>query len=314
MVKRTITSQDLAKLSIGNAAGLVNSMPEIIHACELNGMTEVTIGPITQEFRPGNYGTTYAYDPMSRNSANSRGLPNQGWQWYRDHFDEIRALAHRHNKRLRASIVGFSPDGYAGIAQRARYAGVDEIEINLGCPNVWSKDGVQKPIISYDSVATNDVLSAVRSGIGTGIPIAVKISPVPDETLPDLVESIVACDIVKKVVAVNTLPHTRLIIDGKSTLRFKPAGASEESPWLEAGGGGGAMLRFHRQRVVTYLANHLPVEMKIIAVGGIFDGKDVMEALQAGAHGFQIGTAWAEFDGPRAIDGILSELSELVSD
>ena len=312
MCQRLVTARALERISVGNAAGLVSTPEEIEYACGNNGLTEVTIGPITLRMRPGNSGSTYTYDPETHNSVNSRGLPNKGLPWYLENIRQIYRRAHTNGKRVRASIVGLEPGEFGKLAQSLRYAGVDEIELNFGCPNVWSLDGTQKPILSYDPAAVKEVLAEVRAAVGTGIPIAVKISPVPDDILEPLVTVIIESEIVTKVVGVNTWPNTRLKISGRPALRFKPHGATEESPWLDAGGGGGTILREHRRRVVRYLANHLPVGMKVIAVGCIFDGTDALEALQDGAHGFQIGTAYAEFGGPHAIDTILSGLSQLV--
>jgi dihydroorotate dehydrogenase len=310
----SVTSSDLRTLRVGNAAGTVKSMADVERACRSEALTDITVGSITMAPRSGNVGTTYAYDPKTRASVNALGLTNPGLRWYIEHMPEMRKLTKKSAKRLRMSIAGFTPAEYGVLAQRVRYAGADEIEINLGCPNIWSAEGKQKPIISYDPQAVSEVLDEVRHCIGTSIPIGVKISPVPNATLPGLLDAIVASGIVTDVVAVNTVPNRRMVIKGKPALRFRAPDEPEYAPWNDVGGGAGTLVAEDCLRVLRYLQQNLPIGIKAIGVGGIMDGADAAEVVSLGACGFQCATAYLEGDGPRAMNRILEEFSALISE
>ena len=314
MEKYPVTPAHLRDLRVGNAAGTIKTLEQVARACASKTLTDVTVGSVTLEECVGNVGTTYAFDRETGTSVNALGLPNRGLRWYIEHLPDMRMLATASKKRLRVSIAGFSPQEYGIIARRVRYAGADEIEVNLACPNVWSADGKQKPIVSYDPEAVSIVLGEVRRCIGASVPIAVKISPVPDTVLPDLLDAIVKSDIVTHVVAVNTLPNQRLLIQERPALRFRAHDAPEDAPWNEVGGGAGALLADECRRVVGYFCKHLPIGIKVIAVGGIMDGADAAEVISDGACGFQCATAYLEGDGPRAMSRILEEFVALISE
>ena len=306
-----ISSRVIENLRVGNGAGMIRLAAEVARACE-SGLTHITIGTITYAAREGNIGDTDGYDPETECSVNARGMPNRGWLWYQEQLPEMCRAIHQSGKKARVSIAGSSPEEIGVLAQRVCGTGVDEIEINGGCPNEVNADGLHKPILSYDPSAVSAVLSEVKYAIGTSMPVAFKTSPVPDDILPGLVGAIAESGIVSSVVGVNTLPGQRMLINGKSALRFRAADARDDSPWLDTGGGAGAMLRSDSLRVVRYLRAHLPAEISIIAVGGIMSGADVVNALEAGACGFQCATAYLEGDGPHAINRILEEFGALI--
>jgi dihydroorotate dehydrogenase (fumarate) len=312
MTSYSIAPTCIRNLRIGNAAGTIKTVEDVDRACRSEALTDVTVGSVTVEERAGNIGTTYAFDPATGVSVNALGLPNKGLTWYLKHLRHMRKRTQESKKRLRVSIAGFSPEEYGLLAERIRYAGADELEINLGCPNVWSADGKQKPIVSYDPTSVSRVLGLVRQRIGMSIPIAVKISPVPDDILPSLCDAIVSSGIVTHVAGVNTVPNQRLMIDGKSALRFRSHDAPDDAVWNDVGGGAGTLVAEDCKRVIRYLDNHLPANIKSIAAGGISDGTHAAEIVVAGACGFQCATAYIEGGGPHAMNRILEEFSSFV--
>jgi len=302
----------IADLRVGNAAGTVKTPEDVATVCAAASITDLTIGSITVPARPGNIGTTYDYDPVAQASANALGLPNNGIEWYVKNLPAMAKVARSAGKRVRASIAGFTPDEYADMAFALRYI-VDELELNLGCPNVWSADGKQKKIPSYDPEALGAILMKVHASIGTSIPVAAKTSPIQDELIKPVARTIATFPMITQVVAVNTVPNTKLLkADGSPALNFKDASADESDPWLHEGGGAGSLASSHMRRVVAGMRYHLPVNVGVIAAGGISSGQDVLDAMNAGAIGFQCATAWIEQSGPRGISQMLEELVSLI--
>ena len=66
-------------------------------------------------------------------------------------------IAHDAGKTLRVSIAGFKPEEYGKLARVILESEADEIEINLGCPNVWN-NGEQKPIASFSRELREEIL------------------------------------------------------------------------------------------------------------------------------------------------------------
>jgi dihydroorotate dehydrogenase len=79
----------------------------------------------------------------------------------------------------------------------------------------------------------------------------------------------------------------------------------------EAGGLSGAPLRSRSNAVLAHLARHVPPEMTLIGVGGIFTGDDLYEKLRLGAHMAQIYTGWI-YGGPATIPRCLARLVQLM--
>lgn len=300
-----IIEDELKKVSLGNAAGTIKTLDDVQKACR-SAMTEITVGSVTLEPRTGNLGEIYYYHPTERWSLNSLGLPNPGLSSYAQVLPEMVICAHEVGKRLRVSVAGFSPDEYAILAAKCVESGADEVELNLGCPNVWGSTG-QKPIASYHPELTAQILEKVQGEI-KGAAVAVKISPVDDiQLLTELARVIDESDIVYKVVASNTIPKKeRQREDGKSALSFT-FDASDTKKKHEGGLAGASLLQLSLQTVST-LATLLP-EQEIIGVGGIFTGEHAMHYWRYGVSGFQCATAFLVY-GPKIFSEIFAYLSE----
>jgi len=298
---------DIENLKFGNAAGTVKSMLDVERACA-SAMTEITVGSITVKQRDGNTpdpgkGRVYYYHPKEGWSLNSFGLNNMGLTEYSRILPEMVLRAHGAGKNLRASVAGFSPEEYALLAEECLGANVDEVELNLGCPNVWGEGG-QKPIASYHPALTASILKAVRERVARGRMVAVKISPVENRSvLLELLEVIWASGIVKRIVGVNTIPNQeRLAEDGSAAISFNNGN--------HVGGLAGTAIFDRAQDVMSYVANYFEDELELTTVGGISSGETALQRLRwPGITGFQCATAYIE-QGPRLFSNILQEMVE----
>lgn len=295
-------ASELANTSFGNAAGTIKKMEDVLAACR-SAMTHVTIGSITVEPRVGNSGDVYYYHPTEHWSLNSLGLPNMGLTAYMQILPEMRQRIHAAGKTMCVSVAGFAPEEYANLAYESFASGADEVELNLGCPNVWGKEG-QKPIASYHPELTAEILAHVKKRMG-GKKVKVKISPVMDlDILTGLAKSIEESDVVYCVVASNTLPNqNKAREDGRPALNFNDGN--------HVGGLAGAPLFSKSLNVVEALGDLLPY-MQVIGVGGIFDADHVLAYLRKGVSGVQCATAYIE-QGPRLFSDIFESLSEKLS-
>lgn len=301
---------NLDEVSFGNAAGVVKTLEDVRTACR-SAMTEITVGSITVLPRAGNeadpgLGRTYYYHPSEKWSLNALGLPNVGLTEYSRILPEMVRMAHGTGKDLRASVAGFTPEEYALLTEESLAANVDEVELNLGCPNAWGKDGTQKPIASYHPDLTAKILQAVKERMGSSRrSVAVKISPIDDrELLFQVLDNIKASGIVHRIVGVNTIPNQeRQAEDDSPALSFNNGN--------HLGGLAGSAIQDRALDVMSNVIGFFGGGIEITSVGGIATGEDAMRHLQLGATGIQCATAYLE-TGPRLFSDLFTELAEYV--
>jgi dihydroorotate dehydrogenase (fumarate) len=293
---------DWSSFTLGNAAGFIKGPGPEFDDMLRSAAGEICVGSITVEERAGNPGTVYHYDPDDGSSINSLGLPNMGMKKFLKILPDLRQRAKDAGKRLRISLAGFEPAEYGKLA--SAFAGINTtLEINLGCPNVWGTTG-QKPIAAFDPALSMNILSRVTaSASGSGARIAVKLSPYSNpESLAAMIGTIRGhcANRVHEVVSSNTFPN------GKAFVGQKPAIA------VPYGGIGGSAMRLIALGQVAQLASALrSTDMRVIGVGGVSRGRDLVAMHAAGASGVQVGTAFGE-QKAKIFSEILAEAAELV--
>lgn len=307
---------------VGNApCGSVKTVEDVKCACR-SGATRITVGSITLSKRLGNtpagsFGTYY-FDPETLESGNALGLNNMGLDEFLRVVPKMLALAHAADKKLIASVAGFSIEEILQLVCACLKAGVDGVEINFGCPNVYLASGERKAIFSYDADLFGRSLDALKAALPRDWdrnlqPLGAKVSPVEHrEVVTRLSDAVSRTDIVDEIVAINTDPDHRFMLPGGvDALAFY---AEEGGPLLHTGGQAGAPLREIRRRVVR-LWRELQPHRTIIAVGGVFTGLDVYEAVnEDGANGFECATAYIEKGGPRIFSDILEDYADCLAD
>jgi dihydroorotate dehydrogenase (fumarate) len=281
---------DWSTFSIGNAAGFIKGPGLPFDDILASAATDITIGSITLEPRAGNPGVVY-WDGEDGTSINSLGLPNPGMAMTVRYLPALFRQATQSSKRLRISIAGFSPEEYQQLSRQLHDCGshYHEIEINLGCPNVWGEGG-QKPIASFDLDLIRNVLMQVMMGFRVEKPceFSLKLSPLSDPLyLASVAELVRKSDtLIDRIVTSNTFPNG---------LAFEGQKRAIDIPY---GGVGGTALRHIALGQVAQFSEALKgTNVKIIGVGGISCGNDVSALLAAGASGVQIGTAYGKRQG-----------------
>ncbi len=309
-------------LIVGNApCGSVKTVEDVRRACR-SGATRITVGSITLSKRIGNtpagsFGTYY-FNPETLESGNALGLNNMGLDEFLLVVPEMLELAHAAGKKLIASVAGFSIEEITQLVCACLKAGVDGVEINFGCPNVYLASGERKAIFSYEPDLFGRSLAALKHTLPRDWdrqlqPLGAKVSPVEHRgVVARLSDAVSRTDIIDEIVAVNTDPdHRFLLPGGVDALAFYTEGSTKT---LHRGGQAGAPLREIRRRVVR-LWRELQPNRKIIAVGGIFTGLDAYEAVnEDGANGFECATSYIENGGPLIFNDILEDYAQRIAD
>lgn len=273
-------------------------LPEQVLEIAKSDSSAIIVGSITIEERAGNPGVSYHAEKDYRFSLNSKGLPNPGLEYYKKHLPEIAQIAHSSGKPLIVSAAGFSPDEYVVLAGAILNGGADGLEINLGCPNVWGKDGHQKRIASFDQDLTGEILQKVESEVGREAWTSVKLSPFSDPSQLEVISKIISrSELVKAVTTTNTFPNAFAFREG-DTPAIDPASGL-------AGLSGSAMKPIGLGQVKQF-RSLLPPAIAVIGIGGVSTKQDVDDYLNAGATIVGITTAYVNF-GPSIFSQVKSE-------
>jgi dihydroorotate dehydrogenase (NAD+) catalytic subunit len=172
---------------------------------------------------------------------------------------------------LIASIFAETVEGFAEVARRVSKAEPDFIEVNISCPNVAAEFG--RPFAADpDSAAA--VTRAVKGA--TYLPVVVKLSPnVTDiATIAQAVEAAGA----DAIAAINTVAGMVIDVDcGQPILANRVGGLS------------GPAIRPIAVRCVYQI--YQAVDIPIIGLGGVVDGRNAVEMIMAGATAVGVGSA-----------------------
>ena len=309
---------DLERMSIGNGAGSIKYPDQVARACK-SPMSRIMVGSITLLPRDGNIGDVYYFHPQNFWSLNSLGLPNPGMEAYKKLLPEMVCVAHGAGKELWTSVAGFSPAEYAQMAVDCFGCGVDGVELNLSCPNVWKGDE-RKEIPSLNPELIREIVNTVHSltydkfgGVrfeSIENSITIKLSPVEDDSRQEEIAEAIL-DTVEEVTLSNTVPDAQgLRVDGKPALAFRSDDADHHIK--HRGGLAGAAVLKPNLVFVSRMKQLLGEDISVIACGGIFTGADAVRYIEAGACGIQCTTSYLEFKEQIFVD-ILMQLSDLVS-
>ena len=179
-------------------------------------------------------------------------------------------------------LLSLSADSVAQFGEMTEMArgvgGFRALELNLSCPNI--ENGA---LFGHSAQLTAAAVEAVKTQ--TDLPVLAKLAPnVPDIT--EIARAAVAAGADALTIS-NTIPAMSIDVESRS-------------PVLGAITGG---LSGHGLRPVSlalvYRAAQV-VDVPIIGVGGVFDGKHAMEYILAGATAVQVGSAnlvnlWSPF-------------------
>ena len=280
---------------------------EYIGAVDYAKLGAVTAKGIRLDPWPGNAMPRHCEVPGGL--VNAIGLQGTGIEhflsitvpWYREQLSNRRVVEssdHGGVPPLIANIWGSSVEEYAEVARRMDDFNnstirqfddfpIGAIEMNVSCPNV--KAGGHT--FGQDPNVLNEVVTAVRKA--TKLPLIVKLAP----NVPSIVPYVKACEDggADALSMINTIPA--MVID-----------IEKRVPVLANRTGGLSGRGIHPAAVKLVYDAHKATKLPILAMGGVYEAKDAIEFLLAGATAVAVGTA--TFTNPGTVaevcDGIVA--------
>jgi len=165
-----------------------------------------------------------------------------------------------------------SPISVPGVPSRpaSNASPIGAIEMNVSCPNV--KAGGHT--FGQDPKVLFEVVSAVRKA--TKLPLIVKLAP----NVPSIAPYVKACEDAgaDALSMINTIPA--MVID-----------IEKRQPVLANVTGGLSGRGIHPAAVKVVYDAHKVTKLPILAMGGVYEAKDAIEFLLAGATAVAVGTA-----------------------
>lgn len=216
---------------------------------------------------------------------NAVGLQNKGVDYFiRNIYPQIKDL----NTNIIVNVSGASPEDYSEVCRRlSDCEKISAVEINISCPNV--KQGGMAFGTSCEGAST--ITRAARDAWGKHLMI--KLSP----NVTDIVS-------IAKSVEDAGADSVSLI----NTMLGMAVDVERQKPMLSTvtGGLSGPCIRPVAVRMVWQVAK--AVQIPVVGLGGIANGRDAMEFILAGAKAVQIGTA--NFLDPRTTINVIDYIEE----
>ncbi len=303
----THKSSDLSKevfgLQFKNPVGLAAGFDKnalYLKELECLGFGSVEIGTVTPLAQEGNPSPRLFRLPADQALINRMGFNNDGVKAIADRLKKWR-LNHPESRLIIGGNIGKNKatpneDAYKDyeICFKALYEWVDYFVVNVSSPNtpglraLQEKDALRK-ILSH--------LQTINEQLGGKRPILLKIAPdLSDAEIDDVIDLALEISL-DGLVATNTT----ISREGLKT----PAATIEN---IGAGGLSGKPVQKRSTAVVKYITGKVQGRIPVIASGGIFNGADAKEKLDAGASLVQVWTGFI-YEGPKIVKRICKSLA-----
>ena len=247
------------------ASGTFGYGTEYADIVDLNRLGGIIVKGTTLNAREGNDYPRMAETPSGM--LNAVGLQNKGVDYFIEH---IYPTIKDYNTHIIVNVSGASVNDYVAVAEKlSSLDKINAIEVNISCPNV--KQGGMAFGTTCEGAA--EVTREIRRVYGKTL--IVKLSP----NVTDIVS-------IAKAVEAEGADSVSLI----NTLLGMAIDVERQRPILSTitGGLSGPAVRPVAVRMVWQVAK--AVNIPVIGLGGIANGRDAMEFILAGATAIQVGT------------------------
>ena len=261
---------------VTTASGTFGYGTEYVGATDYSKLGAVTVKGIRRDPWPGNSMPRHTEVPGGL--VNAIGLQGPGVEAFASHYVKhyVKTVAATGAQDLVPPMIvniwGGSVEEYAEVAARLTQVGspVEAIECNVSCPNV--KEGGHT-FGQYPSVLAR-LVKAVRAA--TTLPLIVKLAP----NVPDIAPYAAACEDngADALALINTIPAMVIDIEARR-------------PVLGNRTGGLSGRCVHPVAVKAVYDAHRCSRLPILAMGGVYEAKDAIELMLAGATAVAVGTA-----------------------
>ena len=281
---------NIGALSLKNpiltASGTFGYGEEFADFIDLNRIGGFIVKGTTLNPREGNPYPRMAETPSGM--LNAVGLQNKGVDYFIEHiYPRLKDL----DTNVIVNVSGACPDDYAKVCEKlAPLSGIAAVEINISCPNVKQGGMAFGTTCSGAAEVTRTVRRAYP---GT---VIVKLSP----NVTDITEIARAAEAegADSVSLINTMLGMAIDVE-------------RQRPYLSTitGGLSGPAVRPVAVRMVWQVAK--TVNIPVVGLGGIMNGRDALEFIMAGATAVEIGTA--NFIDPAVTVKIIDEINDYCS-
>ena len=271
-----------------------------LEALEALGFGFVEIGTVTPRAQPGNDQPRVFRLPKDQGLINRMGFNNEGATPIKARLNQWKSGNGNQSKMMIGGNIGknkITPNKDAWkdyeICFTELFESVDYFVVNVSSPNtpglreLQEKESLRK-ILSQ--------LQSVNQGRNSPKPLLLKIAP--DLTVEQLDDIISLCMEIKLDGLVAT--NTTISREGLVT-------SPELVAKMGAGGLSGKPVKAKSTEIVKYMVQQTNHTIPIIASGGIFNGEDAKEKLDAGAALLQVWTGFI-YEGPMIVKNICKAL------
>ena len=248
------------------ASGTFGYGEEFADIIDLNRLGAIIVKGTTLNHREGNPYPRMAETPSGM--LNAVGLQNKGVDYF---IKNIYPRIKDYQCKIIVNVSGASIDDYVAVCEKLMpLERVDGIEVNISCPNV--KQGGMAFGTTCEGAAA--VTAAVRKAYSK--PMIIKLSP----NVTDI------ASIAKAVESEGTDA-----VSLTNTFLGMAIDVEKQVPILSTitGGLSGPCIRPIAVRMVWQVAK--AVNIPVIGLGGIMNGRDALEFMLAGANAIEVGTA-----------------------
>ena len=248
------------------ASGTFGYGEEFSDFIDLNRLGGFVIKGTTINHREGNLYPRMAETPSGM--LNAVGLQNKGVDYFIENiYPRIKDV----DSHVIVNVSGATIDDYVAVCEKlSPLDKINAIEVNISCPNV--KQGGMAFGTTCEGAA--QVTKAVRKAFPKTV--IIKLSP----NVTDITE-------IARAVEAEGADSVSLI----NTLLGMAIDVERQRPYLSTitGGLSGPAVRPVAVRMVWQVAK--AVQIPVVGLGGIMNGRDAIEFMLAGASAIQVGTA-----------------------
>lgn len=255
-----------------NASGCWSINKEQIHDLYNSSLGAVVSKTTTLESKKGNNEPTYYYDKDNNIHFNSKGLPNNGYYYYRDIST---------NTTNKPYIISLAYDDYANLQIILNDYNILTtkkvlVEINMSCPNL------DKRIPGYNLETIRSLLHFLQDLNVKNIYFGLKLPPFLElHIIADLAKELNNfTTVLKYIVVSNSIPNTLPIYESKPTLSNIYGGMS------------GKLNKSIALSNVYTFSKYLTKNITIVGCGGIETYDDIKDYLNNGATFVQVASCF----------------------
>lgn len=274
------------KNGVGLAAGF-DKNARYLRELELLGFGFVEVGTVTPRPQEGNPKPRLFRLPKDRALINRMGFNNDGVKVVAERLKNWK-LSQSNNKNPRLIIGGnigknkATPNEEAWkdyeICFRELFDVVDYFVVNVSSPNTPGLRALQEKDALHKILSHLETINAQQPHPK---PLFLKIAPdLTREQVDDVID------------LAREIQLDGLVVSNTTISRENLSTTSKELESIGAGGLSGAPLRQRATELVEYICRRSNGEIPVIASGGIFNGQDALDKVQAGACLVQVWTGF----------------------